>query len=58
MPGTYAAATIPNSNTLVVQPVVQNLLLTSPGNNVFNVSGVENPNSQSINAVYTLTTHS
>ena len=54
MPGTYAAATIPDSNTNVVQPVVQNLLLTSPGNGVFNLTGTQNPNSQSLTGTYSI----
>lgn len=59
--GTYAVATnsnsVPNVTTcsgLTSCYATMNLLLTSPGSNVFNVSGVENPNSQSISAVYTL----
>ena len=59
--GTYAVATnsnsVPNVSTcsgLTSCYATMNLVLTSPGNNVFNVSGVENPNSQSISAVYTL----
>jgi hypothetical protein len=56
MPGVYAAATTSNSNTNVVQPpvVVQNLLLTSPGGGVFNVSGAQNPGNQAITGRYNL----
>jgi hypothetical protein len=52
MPGIYAAATISSSNTNVVSPVVQNLLLTSPGGGVFNVSGAQNPNNQAVTGTY------
>jgi hypothetical protein len=54
MPGTYAAATISNSSSSVV-PVVQNLLLTSPGNTVYNVVGTQNPNNQTLTGTYTMT---
>jgi hypothetical protein len=52
MPGIYAAATISSSNTNVVSPVVQNLLLTSPGGGAFNVSGAQNPNNQAVTGTY------
>lgn len=59
--GTYAVATnsnsVPNASMcsgLTSCYATMNLLLTSPGSAVFNVSGVENPNSQTIKAVYTL----
>ena len=59
--GTYAVATSTNSvanasacSGLTSCSATMNLLLTSPGSNVFNVTGVENPNGQSINAIYTL----
>ena len=57
--GTYAVATISNSapvdsacTELVSCYATMNLLLTSPGNSVFNVTGVENPGSQSFSGVY------
>ena len=59
--GTYAVATNSNSaanasacSGLTSCYATMNLLLTSPGSSVFNVTGVENPNNRSINAVYTL----
>ena len=42
LPGTYAVATASNSLPSVA-PLTMNLLLTSPGNSVFNVTGTENP---------------
>ncbi|MGB6385783.1 MAG: hypothetical protein WBD25_03945 [Terriglobales bacterium] len=54
MPGTYAAATMSNSSSSIV-PVVQNLLLTSPGNTVYNVAGTQNPHNQALTGTYTLT---
>ncbi|HEX7424969.1 MAG TPA: hypothetical protein VF311_13945 [Terriglobales bacterium] len=56
MPGTYAAATISNSDPTVV-PVVQNLLLTSPGGTppAYNVTGTQNPGSQTLTGTYLVT---
>lgn len=42
LPGTYAVATASNSSPSIA-PLTMNLLLTSPGNSVFNVTGTENP---------------
>ncbi len=42
LPGTFAVATASNSLPSIA-PLTMNLLLTSPGNAVFNVSGTENP---------------
>ena len=55
MPGTYAAATIGNSDPTVV-PVVENLLITSPGGTppVYNVTGTQNPDSQALTGTYTM----
>jgi hypothetical protein len=57
LPGTYAAATIANSDS-GVEPVVQNLLLTSPGGTplVYDVTGVQNTTngSQSLTGTYTM----
>jgi hypothetical protein len=47
MPGTYGAATFSNSLSSVA-PLAFNLLLTSPGNSVFNVNGTENPGNQTV----------
>ena len=55
MPGTYAAATTSNSNSTLVSPVVQNLLLTSPGGGVFNVAGTQNPSSKTVTGMYNIT---
>jgi hypothetical protein len=57
LPGTYAAATISNSNSTLVQPVVQSLLLTSPGGGVSNVTGTQNTQSgsQALTGLYTMT---
>ncbi len=54
LPGTFAAATISNSDPTLV-PVVQNLLLTSPGGSVFNLTGTQNPNNQTLTGTYTMT---
>ncbi len=54
LPGTYAAATTRNSDSSLV-PVVENLLLTSPGGGVYNVSGTLNPGSQTLTGTYTMT---
>jgi len=53
LPGTFAAATISNSDPTLA-PVVQNLLLTSPGGSVFNVTA-QNPNNQTLTGMYTMT---
>jgi hypothetical protein len=57
LPGTYAAATIANSDS-GIEPVVQNLLLTSPGGTplVYDVTGVQNTTngSQSLTGTYTM----
>lgn len=42
LPGTFAVATASNSSPSIT-PLTMNLLLTSPGNSVFNVSGTQNP---------------
>jgi hypothetical protein len=42
LPGTYASATIGNSDSSIA-PVVQNLLLTSTGGATYNVAGTQNP---------------
>ncbi len=42
LPGTYASATISNSDSSIA-PVVQNLLLTSTGGATYNVAGTQNP---------------
>jgi hypothetical protein len=54
--GVFAAATISNSNSSVT-PVVENLLLTSPGGTppTFVVGGTLNPGSQALTGAYTLT---
>ncbi len=56
LPGVYAAATISNSD-FSVTPVVENLLLTSPGGTppVYSVAGTLNPGNQALNGAYTIT---
>ena len=53
LPGTFGAATT-SSATSAVTPIAANLLLTSPGNAVYNVSGTEYPGAQPITGTYTL----
>jgi hypothetical protein len=54
LPGTYGAATT-SSGSSTVGPIAANLLLTSPGGGVFNVSGTQyNPGSQALTGTYTL----
>jgi hypothetical protein len=55
MPGAYAAATISNSGPSIT-PVVENLLLTSPGGGVYDVAGTLNPGSQTLTGTYTMAT--
>ena len=56
LPGTFAAATIGNSDSSIA-PVVQNLLLTSTGNATYNVAGTQNTqnSSQALTGTYNLT---
>ena len=59
LPGTFAAATISNSDPALA-PVVQNLLLTSPGGTppAYNVTGIQNTSSQTgspLTGTYTMT---
>lgn len=49
MPGTYAVATASNSLASLA-PLAMNLLLTSPGNATFNVSGTQNPGGHNVSA--------
>lgn len=59
LPGTYAAATIGNSDPSVT-PVVENLLLTSTGNATYNVAGTQytQSGSQPLMGNYTLNNNS
>jgi len=55
MPGTYAAATIGNTDSSTVPPVVQNLLLTSdsfPNPPVYSVTGTQNPGNVALAGTY------
>jgi hypothetical protein len=52
LPGTYGAATTSSGSSLVV-PAASNLLLTSPGNAVFNIAGTQYPGSQTVTGTYT-----
>lgn len=54
LPGTYSVAT-ESSGTSGVTPLAANLLLTSPGSKVYNVSGTQYPGSQTVTGAYTLT---
>jgi hypothetical protein len=53
LPGTYAAATTSSGNS-AVGPIAANLLLTSPGGGVFNVSGTQYPGQQTVTGTYNL----
>ena len=54
LPGTYAAATVGNSDPGLAL-TVDNLLLTSPGGVTYNVAGTQNPGSVPLTGSYTLT---
>jgi hypothetical protein len=54
LPGTYGAATVASGNPAVT-PLAANLLLTSPGNAVFNISGAQYPGPQTVTGTYTIT---
>ncbi len=58
LPGTYAAVPVPNSNSPLVTPAVQNLLLTSPGGQVYNVAGEQNPGNGTLTGLYTMNDNS
>jgi hypothetical protein len=53
LPSTYAAATTSSGSSLV-SPIAANLLLTSPGGGIFNVSGTQYPGPQTLTGTYTL----
>jgi hypothetical protein len=53
LPGTYAAATTSSGGSAVI-PIAANLLMTSPGGGVFNVSGTQYPGSQAVTGTYDL----
>jgi hypothetical protein len=53
LPSTYAAVT-EGGATSGVSPIAANLLLTSPGNGVFNVGGTQYPGTAAITGTYTL----
>jgi hypothetical protein len=53
LPGTYAVGTVSNA-TNSVSPMVANLLLTSPGNQVYNVGGTQYPGTVAVRGAYTL----
>jgi len=54
LPGTYGAATVTSGNSAVT-PSAANLLLTSPGNAVFNVSGTQYPGAETVTGTYAIT---
>jgi hypothetical protein len=54
LPGTYGAATTGSGSSAVI-PIAANLLVTSPGGGVFNVSGTQYPGPQTLTGTYTLT---
>lgn len=55
LPGVFAAATLSNSDPSIA-PLVQNLLVTSPGGTppVYNIAGTQNPNSIELAGSYTV----
>lgn len=53
LPGTYGAATVASGNAAVT-PLAANLLLTSPGNAVFNVSGTQYPGPETVTGAYAI----
>lgn len=53
LPGTYAVGTVSNATSGVI-PMVANLLLTSPGNRVYNVGGTQYPGAQAVTGTYTV----
>jgi hypothetical protein len=55
LPGTFAAATIRNSDSSLA-PFVENLLFTSPGGAVYNATGIQNPGNHTLTGTYTMTT--
>jgi hypothetical protein len=55
MPGTYAAATTSSANSAVI-PIAANLLFTSVGNAVYNVTGTQYPGPDAVVANYTMGT--
>lgn len=57
LPGTYAAATTGSGNSNV-GPIAANLLLTSPGGGVFNVSGTQYLPQATVTGTYDFTTGS
>jgi hypothetical protein len=54
LPSTYAVGTVSNATSGVV-PMAANLLLTSPGNQTYNVAGTQYPGAQAVTGTYTLT---
>ena len=55
LPGTYAVGTVSNASSGVI-PMVANLLLTSPGNKVYNVGGTQYPGPVAVTGTYSLLT--
>jgi hypothetical protein len=55
LPSTYAVGTVSNATSGVI-PMAANLLLTSPGNKVYNVGGTQYPGSVGATGNYTLFT--
>jgi hypothetical protein len=53
LPGTYAVGTVSNATSDVI-PIAANLLLTSPGNQVYNVGGTQYPGAVAVTGAYTL----
>ena len=53
LPGTYAAATT-SSATADATPIAANLLATSPGGGVFNITGTQYPGPQTVTGLYTV----
>lgn len=53
LPGTYASASVPNSNSTAT-PAVENLLLTSTGGQTYNVAGIQNPGNVMLTGNYAI----
>jgi hypothetical protein len=53
LPSTYVAGTVSNATSGVI-PMAANLLLTSPGNQTYKVSGTQYPGPVAVTGIYTL----
>jgi hypothetical protein len=53
LPGAYVVGTVSNATSGII-PIVANLLLTSPGNQTYNVAGTQYPGPVAVTGTYTL----